>query len=214
MNGKFVTIEGCDGVGKSTQVRLLSERLKREGAEAVFTREPGGTPISEKIRGIILDSANEEMDAVTELLLYEAARRQHTAQLIKDALSQGKLVVCDRFADSTLAYQGYGRGLDIESIKRLNALALGDVKIDLTLFLDVPPKEGFSRKGGAKDGDRLESENAAFYERVYGGFIEIAKSEPTRFIRIDASGDKFSTHEKLYGCLVSRGCIQRRADKR
>lgn len=207
MNGKFVTIEGCDGVGKSTQVRLLSERLKKEGKAAVFTREPGGTPISEKIREVILDSANEEMDGITELFLYEAARRQHTVQLIKDALSQGKLVICDRFIDSTLAYQGYGRGLDIDSIKRLNALALGDVKIDLTLFLDVPPKEGFSRKGGAKDGDRLESEDASFYERVYGGFVAIAESEPTRFLRIDASGDKFSTHEKLYDCLVRHGCI-------
>ncbi len=206
MNGKFVTIEGCDGVGKSTQVRLLKERFEREGIAAVFTREPGGTVIAEKIRKIILENEAEKMDAMTELFLYEASRRQHTARIIEPALEAGKLVICDRYVDSTLAYQGYGRGLDIETIKRLNAVACGKTKIDLTLFLDVTSKEGFKRKGGASGGDRLESESAAFYERVYAGFSSIADEEK-RVVRVDASGTKTQTHEKLYASLKQRGYI-------
>lgn len=206
MNGKFVTIEGCDGVGKSTQVRLLKERFERDGISAVFTREPGGTVIAEKIRKIILENEVEEMDAMTELLLYEASRRQHTARVIEPALEEGKLVICDRYVDSTLAYQGYGRGLDIETIKRLNAVARGSVNIDLTLFLDVTSSEGFKRKGGRASGDRLESESGAFYERVYEGFAFIADEEK-RVVRVDASGTKFETHEKLYASLKQRGFI-------
>ncbi|MCI9031664.1 MAG: dTMP kinase [Clostridia bacterium] len=209
MNGKFVTIEGCDGVGKSTQVRLLRERFEREGIRAVFTREPGGTVIAEKIRKIILEKETEEMDAMTELLLYEASRRQHTARVIEPALESGKLVICDRYVDSTLAYQGYGRGLDIETIKRLNAVARGHINIDLTLFLDVTSSEGFRRKGGRASGDRLESESGAFYERVYAGFSAIADDEK-RVVRVDASGTKFETHEKLYACLDSRGYLNKR----
>lgn len=203
MKGKFVTVEGCDGVGKSTQVRFLRERFEREGIEAVFTREPGGTVIAEKIRRIILENEQELMDPMTELLLYEASRRQHTATVIRTAIDEGKLVICDRYCDSTLAYQGYGRELPIDTIKSLNRIAMGDTEIDLTLFLDVAPSDGFSRKGGKSKGDRLESEDGAFYERVYSGFSAIADSEK-RFVRVDASGDKFSTHEKLYRCLKER----------
>ncbi len=206
MNGKFVTVEGCDGVGKSTQVRLLKERLEREGIDAVFTREPGGTPIAEKIRGIILDSDNSEMDGLTELFLYEASRRQHTKEIIEPALSKGKLVICDRYIDSTLAYQGYGRGLNVDMIRKLNEWAMGDVKIDLTLFLNVSSEEGFSRKGGASREDRLEKEKSEFYERIYDGFLRIAEKEK-RFKKIDASGDKFSTHEKLYAYLKDNGYL-------
>lgn len=208
MNGKFVTIEGCDGVGKSTQVRLLRERFEREGIEAVFTREPGGTGISEKIRGIILDAKNAEMDSLTELFLYEASRRQHTKEIIEPALKEGKLVICDRYIDSTLAYQGYGRGLDVAMIEKLNEWAMGGVKIDLTLFLNVSAKDGFSRKGGASGDDRLEGEKADFYERIYDGFVAIAERE-SRFKKIDASGDKYSTHEKLYAYLKDNGYIAR-----
>lgn len=202
--GKFITVEGCDGVGKSTQVRLLKERLEREGIDAVFTREPGGTVISEKIRQIILDAQHSEMDDVTELFLYEASRRQHTAQMIARAIDNGKIVICDRFIDSTLAYQGYGRGLDVEMIKTLNKWATAGVTIDLTLFLDVRSEEGFRRKGGASSGDRLESQPQGFYERVYEGFLSVA-AEEERFVCIDASGNKFATHEKLYSCLKERG---------
>lgn len=207
MNGKFVTIEGCDGVGKSTQVRLLKERFEREGIDAVFTREPGGTPIAEKIRGIILDASNSEMDGLTELFLYEASRRQHTLEIIEPALQSGRLVVCDRYIDSTLAYQGYGRGLDTDMIRKLNEWAMGDAKIDLTLFLNVSSQEGFSRKGGANGGDRLEKEKSDFYERIYDGFLTIAEREE-RVVKIDASGDKYSTHEKLYGYLKDNGYIR------
>lgn len=207
MNGKFVTVEGCDGVGKSTQVRLLRERLSKEGVDAVFTREPGGTDIAEKIRAVILDADNSDMDALTELFLYEASRCQHTNQVIKSALDAGKLVICDRYIDSTLAYQGYGRGLDVDMIKTLNRWAMGGVEIDLTLFLDVNSADGFSRKGGASDGDRMEREKSDFYERVYNGFIAVANEEK-RFVRVDASGTKYETHEKLYAELKSRGMLK------
>lgn len=206
MKGRFVTVEGCDGVGKSTQVRMLRERLEREGVDAVFTREPGGTPLAEKIRQIILDARNSEMDDVTELFLYEASRRQHVAEKIEPCLNAGKLVVCDRFVDSTLAYQGYGRGLDVEMIKELNRRAMGNVTIDATLFLDVNAGEGFRRKGGAKAGDRLESQKSDFYERVYEGFCRVA-AEEKRFVRIDATGNKYETHEKLYGYLRDNGFL-------
>lgn len=207
MNGKFVTIEGCDGVGKSTQVRLLKERFEREGIDAFFTREPGGTTIAERIREIILEKYAEKMDPLTELLLYEACRRQHTAIAIEKQLKDGKLVICDRYVDSTLAYQGYGRGIDVEIIKKLNDVARGNVRIDLTLFLDVSSAEGFRRKGGRSDTDRLESEAESFYERVYEGFSAIANTEP-RFVRIDASGNKYSTHEKIYGYLKNGGYLK------
>lgn len=207
MLGKFVTIEGCEGVGKSTQVKKLNEYLSARGIKAVFTREPGGTPISEQIRSIILNSENASMDDVTELMLYVAARRQHTAQFIKPELEKGNLVICDRYADSTTAYQGYARGLGAETVEKLNALAVGDVKIDLTVFLDFPPEQAFARKGGRDEGDRLENEKIDFHKRVYEGFCRIAERQPDRVIRLDASGTKQQTHEKIIAALIERGII-------
>lgn len=200
MQGKLITVEGCEGVGKTTQIRLLKERFEREGVEAVFTREPGGAPVAEKIRGLLLDPECN-MDSVTELLLYAAARREHAAHKIFPALERGVIVICDRFTDSTRAYQGYARGVDLEMIDRVNAYATAGVKPDLTLFLDADPAEGFSRKGGADSSDRMERENAEFHNKVYRGFKEIARLEPERFIAVDASGTKYETHEKLYGIL-------------
>ena len=207
MLGKFVTIEGCEGVGKSTKVKKLNEYLSKRGIKAVFTREPGGTPISEQIRSIILNSENASMDDVTELMLYVAARRQHTAQFIKPELKKGNLVICDRYVDSTTAYQGYARGLGAETVERLNALAVGDVKIDLTVFLDFPPEQAFARKGGRDEGDRLENEKIDFHKRVYEGFCRIAERQPDRVIRLDASGTKQQTHEKIIAALIERGII-------
>lgn len=206
MTGKFVTIEGCEGVGKSTQVRKLKEYLSLRGIEAVFTREPGGTPVSEQIRGVILNPENKDMDDVTELLLYVAARRQHTQRFIKPELESGNIVFCDRYVDSTTAYQGYARGLGAEEVERLNALAVGDVKIDLTIFLDFPPEKAFARKGGRDTGDRLENEKMEFHKRVYEGFCKIAEKEPCRVVRLDASGAKEQTHEKIVKLLIER-CI-------
>ncbi len=207
MTGKFVTIEGCEGVGKSTQVRKLKEYLFLRGIEAVFTREPGGTPVSEQIRGVILNPENKDMDDVTELLLYVAARRQHTQRFIKPELESGNIVFCDRYVDSTTAYQGYARGLGAEEVERLNALAVGDVKIDLTIFLDFPPEKAFARKGGRDTGDRLENEKMEFHKRVYEGFCKIAEKEPCRVVRLDASGAKEQTHEKIVKLLIERGII-------
>ena len=206
MKGKFVTIEGCEGAGKSTQLRLIHEELDARGIPAVFTREPGGTPIAEQIRAIILDANNTEMEPITELLLYAAARRQHTTELIRRALDEGKLVFCDRYIDSTTAYQGYARGLDGQTVAYLNRLAMADVQIDLTLFLDVPPGEGFTRKGGADKTDRLENEQASFHRAVYDGFRAIAAQEP-RFVAVRAAGTKYETHAEIMRILQAHSIV-------
>lgn len=207
MRGKFITIEGCEGVGKSTQLRFLREYCEQNGIDAVFTREPGGTAIAEKIRAIILDAENMGMDYLTELLLYTAARRQHTAERIEKALQNGQTVFCDRYCDSTAAYQGYARGLDLKLIEKLNKIAMGDTKIDLTIFIDVNPTEGFRRKGGASRSDRLELEEADFHQRVYKGFQQIAQKESERVVCIQANGTKFETHEKIVVLLKARGVL-------
>lgn len=213
MTGKFVTFEGCEGVGKSTQVKKLKEYLASRGINAVFTREPGGTPISEQIRTIILDPENKSMDDVTELMLYAAARRQHTQEFIKPRLENGETVICDRYIDSTTAYQGYARGLGSETVENLNALAVGDVNIDLTIFLDLSPERAFDRKGGRDEGDRLENEKMEFHKRVYDGFCKIAEKKPGRVVRVDASGSKQQTHEKIIKTLIERGIIPAENDK-
>lgn len=206
MRGKFVTFEGCEGVGKSTQLRLVKEDLARAGVDAVFTREPGGTAIAEKIRSLILDPDNVGMDAVTELLLYAAARRQHTMELIEPALAAGKTVFCDRYIDSTFAYQGFARGLDLDVVHALETIAMGDVQIDLTIFLDVDPGVGFARKGGADPNDRLERENAAFFQKVYAGFRRAA-AENERIVAVSAPGTKYDTHETIMRLLRERGIV-------
>lgn len=206
MRGKFVTFEGCEGVGKSTQLRLVKEDLARVGVDAVFTREPGGTAIAEKIRSLILDPDNVGMDAVTELLLYAAARRQHTMELIEPALAAGKTVFCDRYIDSTFAYQGFARGLDLDVVHALETIAMGDVQIDLTIFLDVAPSVGFARKGGADPNDRLERENAAFFQKVYEGFQKAA-AENERIVAVSAPGTKYDTHETIMRLLRERGIL-------
>jgi dTMP kinase len=203
--GKFITVEGCEGVGKSTQTRFLREYCENNGIDAYFTREPGGTPIAEKIRRVILDGSNKGMDAFCELLLYEASRRQHTRELILPLLEQGKTVFCDRYIDSTLAYQGYARGLEENKIRTLNKWAARGARIYLTLFLNADPATGFARKGGADKNDRLESEGAEFHKKVYGGFLRIAAGEPRRIVKIDASGSKYETHDKIIALLKERG---------
>lgn len=207
MRGKFVTLEGCEGVGKSTQLRLLKEYCETRGIPALFTREPGGCAVSEKIRGVILDPENGEMTDMTELLLYCAARSQHTASVIAPALERGITVFCDRYADSTAAYQGYARGIDLNTVDRLNAAAMGDVIVDCTVLIDVSPEKGFARKGGAQTNDRLERETADFHRRVYEGFCRIAEADPARFIRVKAEGSKYETHAEIVKKLVARGVL-------
>ncbi len=208
MQGKFITIEGCEGVGKSTQLALLKEYFDKNGIEAVFTREPGGTDIAEKIRGIILDANNKELTPVTELLLYAAARRQHTEEKIIKALGEGKVVVCDRYADSTVAYQGYARNLDKQLIDELNSIAMADVKIDLTLFLDLPPMLGFARKGGADKNDRLENEKLDFHQRVYEGYLAIAQKNQDRVVKIDSSKNVDEVFSQIVSAMQKAGIVQ------
>ena len=205
MKGKFVTIEGCEGVGKSTLITLLKKYVQDNNIDAVFTREPGGTPVAEKIRAVILDADNKAMTDRAELLLYAAARAQHTQEKIIPAVSEGKIVFCDRYSDSTLAYQGYARGIDIQLCKSLNSIAECGVNIYLTIFLDLSPEDGFRRKGGADKGDRLENESLAFHKRVYEGFKDISKNSGGRYASIDASRSKEDVFESVIATLKERG---------
>ncbi len=207
MQGKFITIEGCEGVGKSTQLALLKEYFANKGIDAIFTREPGGTDIAEQIRGIILNANNKALTPVTELLLYAAARRQHTEEKIIKALQEGKVVVCDRYADSTVAYQGYARNLDKDLIESLNQIAMANVKIDLTLFLDLDPEKGFARKGGADKNDRLENEKIDFHKRVYQGFVAIAEKDKERVARIDSSVSKEEVFAQIVKAIEKAGIV-------
>lgn len=206
MSGRFVTVEGCEGVGKSTLIAGLKEYFAREGYDAAFTREPGGTPAAERIRSIILDP-DCPVTPHAELMLYAAARAQHTEELILPALRAGKIVVCDRYSDSTLAYQGYARGLGAEVCERLSALSERGAKIDLTLFLDLSPEKGFARKGGADKGDRLEKESLDFHMRVYEGFREIARRNPRRVVSIDASRGADEVLSLSIAAMKERGIV-------
>ena len=207
MAGKFITFEGGEGAGKTTQTELLKEYFALRGVDALFTREPGGTAAAERIRDVIKDIALG-MDPMTELLLYCAARADHVRRVIKPALESGRLVVCDRFSDSTFAYQVYGRGLAAEDVRRLNEIAAGGLVPDLTFFLDCPPKAGFSRKGGADKTDRMENAGGDFHERVYRGFCELAAVEPQRIIRVDAGKKPDEVHGEIVGFLRERKIIE------
>lgn len=192
--GKFIVLEGCEGAGKSRQSKLLFEALASRGFDVVHTREPGGTPMAESLRAMILDPAFSP-DALTELYLYCAARRDHLNKIISPALEAGKTVVCDRFIYSTLAYQGYARGLDLDFVRRVNAETVSPTAVDLALFLDITPEAGFKRKGGADDKDRLERENIEFFNRVYDGFKDMCARGELK--PVDASGTKEETADKI-----------------
>lgn len=196
MQGKFISFEGCDGSGKSTQVSLATRALKEMGLDFWQTREPGGTDISEKIRRMILDNNNEEMVWKTEALLYAASRSQLMDEKIRKFLSQGKMVICDRFTDSTMAYQGYGRQLDKKSLEMLNDFATAGLKPDLTILLDIDPEIAFRRRKDQKK-DRLEGENILFHKRVRQGYLELAEAEPERFFVLSATQDRMILHEKI-----------------
>jgi dTMP kinase len=185
-SGILITLEGIEGCGKTTQAGLLRSFLTDEGYRVILTREPGGSSISEKIRRILLDTANSGMVALTELLLYEASRSQHVSEVIRPALASGACVICDRFYDASTAYQGYGRGIETGVVTRLNLVATGGLKPDLTIVLDLPVEEGLKRLG--RDLDRIEGETPGFHERVRKGYMRIADSEPERVRVIDASG--------------------------
>lgn len=185
----FITFEGPDGSGKSTIIKKVYEKLINDGFDIVLTREPGGTPIAEKIRDIILDNSNVALDARTEALLYAASRRQHLVEKIRPALKEGKIVLCDRFLDSSLAYQGGGRNLGVQNVLNINLFATENTYPDLTLFFDIDPELGLKRVSQDKKrvADRLDNENENFHEKVYSTFKEIVNTNSERIITIDAS---------------------------
>jgi dTMP kinase len=185
--GKFITVEGIEGVGKSTNIEYLSALIEGKGIEVMRTREPGGTPMAERIRGLLLEHGEEPMTDIAELLLFFAARSLHIHNAIKPALAAGKWVVCDRFTDASRAYQGNGRGLHRERINTLADWVQEDLEPDLTILLDAPPEVGMERAGRRGAADRLEIEETDFYARVRDGYLALAKSEPRRFAVIDAS---------------------------
>ncbi|MFQ6102607.1 MAG: dTMP kinase [Anaerolineae bacterium] len=183
----FITFEGPDGSGKTTQARLLAEWLCEQGHEVILTREPGGTDIGDQVRQVLHDPRNTAMDACTEILLYSADRAQHVAQCIRPALATGAIVISDRYADSTLAYQGYGRGLDLEALRAITAFATGGLAPDLTLYFDIAPEEGLQRKQvGGSEWNRLDAEALEFHQRVRAGYLRLVEQEPQRWVVIDA----------------------------
>ena len=207
MSGLFVTVEGGEGVGKSTQASLLAARLAGEGVTVLATREPGGTPTGDRIRGLLLDPT-ATMAARTELLLYEASRAELTAVEIAPALARGDSVVCDRFFDSTTAYQAYGRGLDIELVRSLNLEATGGLRPDVTVLLSLPLDEAMERatNGGA---DRMELESLEFHRRVIEGFSAIAASEPDRIVSVNATGTPADVAERVWDAVAGHPSFAR-----
>ena len=200
----FITFEGVEGCGKSTQLKRLAGRL---GAGAVLTREPGGTPIGNGVRQVLLDPANSAMAPMTELLLYFADRAQNVAEVIRPALEQGRLVLCDRHVESSLAYQGYGRGLSLAAIGQLAALATGGLRPDLIVLLEVPVVLGLLRVGRRGSHDRLESEVVEFHERVSAGFAALRACEPGRWLTLDGTRPPEEVERELWAALGARGLV-------
>lgn len=200
----FITFEGCEGVGKSTQIKFLQEYLESTNQDSLFLREPGGTEISEKIRNIILDINNTDLSPETEALLYASSRAQLLREKIIPALENNKLVFCDRYIDSSIAYQAYARNLGVDFIKKINSFALSYMP-DYTIFIDLPPENSFRT---VKTIDRLEQESIDFHANVYKGFCEIGKADPKRFIFIKPDDDKHKTSKLIIAELKKRNVIK------
>lgn len=186
MTGLFITLEGPEGAGKSTNREYLAERLREQGIDVLLTREPGGTPLAERIRELLLDPSDEPMAADTELLLVFAARAQHLQQVIRPALAKGSVVLCDRFTDATYAYQGGGRGLSIERIAQLEQFVQGELRPDLTLIFDLPVEIGLARAAARGRLDRFEQEGRGFFEAVREAYLQRAAQAPQRYRVLDA----------------------------
>lgn len=203
--GKFVTFEGGEGAGKTTQLKRLADALRSAGHEVTTTREPGGSPGAEDIRALLVTGEPGRWDAETEALLHTAARRDHLVRTVWPALAQGQWVICDRFVDSTMAYQGYGHGVSREVIAGLTRLAIGDFKPDLTVILDISVTDGLGRalgRGGAED--RYERMDRAFHERLRQGFLDIARADSDRCVVIDAARDADAVHQDIVKAVKSR----------
>lgn len=204
-DGRFITFEGGEGAGKSTQLKKLAEALGAAGMEVVTTREPGGSKGAEAIRALLVTGEVDRWDAQTEALLHTAARRDHLARTVWPALERGAWVLCDRFVDSTLAYQGYGHGLKLDFIQGLTRLAIGDFKPDLTLILDLPVEVGLERAGGRGGAeDRYERMGTEFHQRLRQGFLDIAAKDPDRCAIIDATLDLEGVHQSILRQVKSR----------
>ena len=199
--GKFITVEGTEGVGKTTNIQCIASWLDERGIDYISTREPGGTALGEKIRDLLLDKDNTGMAASAELLLMFAARAQHLEEKIIPALAAGTWVLCDRFTDATYAYQGFGRGLNLEHIERLEALVQGDLHPDFTLILDIDPELGLSRVRARGELDRFESEALGFFDRVRAGYCERANANPSRYCLVDASAPLTVVQEHIVEAL-------------
>lgn len=212
----FITFEGPEGSGKTTQLVLLAEWLTAAGRDVLATREPGGTAIGDRVRAILLDPACGEMQAEAEVLLFSAARAQHVGQVIRPHLARGGVVLCDRYADSTLAYQGYGRGLDLATLHVITAFATGGLRPDLVVYLDIDAEAGLRRKqlhahADASQWNRMEQEALAYHQRVRAGYLQLAAAEPGRWLLVDASqavdAVQAAVRARAVGLLSSPGQI-------
>ena len=194
MSGRFITFEGIDGAGKSSHIEPLAEALRERGEQVVCTREPGGTVLAERLRELVL---HEPMGGETETLLVFAARRDHIERVVAPALARGDTVLCDRFTDATFAYQGFGRGQRLDILGALEAWVQGDLQPDLTVWFDIDPRVAAQRRAEARDADRFEAEDLAFFERVRFGYLARMAESPTRFVRIDAAGDRAEVRRRV-----------------
>ena len=198
MNKRFITFEGGEGTGKTTLIEMLMKDLEASGFKAIKTREPGGSKISEEIRNVILNVDNTMMTYMTEALLYAASRAQHLNEVIKPALEDGNVVICDRYIDSSLAYQGYARGLGIEKVYKINDYAIDGFYPDLTIYIDVDPRIGLGRiKSNHRDMDRLDLEQISFHEKVRAGYLEVSKMFPDRIKVIDGNDTIINIYQKI-----------------
>lgn len=205
----FITFEGPEGSGKSTQIQKVAAWWREQGRECVVTKEPGGTPISDRIRAIVLDSATVGLDAWAEVLLYSASRRQHVVEKIKPALQRGELVLCDRYTDATIAYQGYGRVIDLGRLETLNAWATEGIMPELTLLFDIDEEEGLARAHARNaemtvDEGRFEAEDLRFHRRVREGYLAMAKAEPQRFVIVNGRGSIDEVFARTLAVLKER----------
>ena len=206
MSGLFITLEGGEGAGKTTIANAVIDKLSTLGIETLYTREPGGIKIAEKIREVILDRDHTEMDCRTEALLYAAARRQHLVEKVKPAMDEGRIVLCDRFVDSSIVYQGYARGIGMDEVREINQFAIEGFMPDLTIFFDIEPEIGLARiaANDSREVNRLDLEGLAFHELVYEGYQKQAKMNPERIVSVDATKSVEALTDEVCALILSK----------
>ena len=206
MSGLFITLEGGEGAGKTTIANAVIDKLSTLGIETLYTREPGGIKIAEKIREVILDRDHTEMDCRTEALLYAAARRQHLVEKVKPAMDEGRIVLCDRFVDSSIVYQGYARGIGMDEVREINQFAIEGFMPDLTIFFDIKPEIGLARiaANDSREVNRLDLEGLAFHELVYEGYKKQAKMNPERIVSVDATNSVETLTDEVCALILSK----------